>query len=205
LRERTRVRQGEDIMLRTDKLLPILALALGALACGCSKPTDGSAPASSGAAGATKPAALGGEMDVKLQYAGATSGKIGVAYAFVKPNGDDKNIEVYLFNDGSKAEPCKQLIGGDPKGFDKPLAEGTKALVWFQTTAGGEYKQGGEGSKGYLYVFYPEKEKSNRDYASGSLPLLKVKSLTADTLEGSIEDAKGDKLVKATFVAKVCP
>jgi hypothetical protein len=191
--------------MHVQKLFPLIVLASCALVCGCGKSTDGSAPASSGGAESAKPASLGGDMDVKLQYAGNTSGKIGVAYAFVKPNGDEKNIEVYLFNEGSKAEPCKQLINDDPKGFDKPLAEGTKALVWFQTTAGGEYKQGGEGTKGYLYVFYPEKDKSNRDYASGNLPTLKVKSLTGSTLEGSVEDAKGDKLVKASFVAKVCP
>jgi hypothetical protein len=188
-----------------ERLLPTLVLSSCALVCGCSKGTDGSAPASSGAAGSAKSASVGGDMDVKLQYAGNTSGKIGVAYAFVKPNGEDKNIEVYLFNQGSKAEPCKQLINGDPKGFDQPLAEGSKALVWFQTTAGGEYKQGGTETKGYLYVFYPEKGKSNRDYASGNLPALKVKTLTGTTLEGSVEDCKGDKLVKASFVAKVCP
>lgn len=195
--------------MRFERFIPTLTLTLCALACGCSKSNDGAAtassgaPASSGAAATAKP--VGGDMDVKLQYAGAISGKIGVAYAFVKPNGDAKNIEVYLFNDGSKAEPCKQLIDGDPKGFETPLAEGTKALVWFQTTSGGEYKQGGEGTKGYLYVFHPHKDKSSRDYASGKLPMLKVKSLTADTLEGSIEDSKGEKLVKASFVAKVCP
>jgi hypothetical protein len=191
--------------MRTESFWTTLVLIPCVLVCGCSKPSDGSAPGSSGAAQSGKAAAVGGDMDVKLQYAGNSSGKIGVAYAFVKPNGEDKSIEVYLFNEGSKAEPCKQLINGDPKGFEKPLAEGTKALVWFQTTAGGEYKQGGEGTKGYLYVFYPEKEKSNRDYASGNLPTLKVKSLTASTLQGSVEDSKGDKLVKASFVAKVCP
>src|SRR5262249_45122694 len=118
-----------------------------------------------------------------------------------------KSIELYLFDDRSKAKECERLVE-DPQAFNKPLPDGTTALVWHKTTSGGYYKPGGSGSPGHLFRFFPQgphPQKAHQSYHDGDLPEVKITSRTKDRLTGSVTDAKGDKSLRTQFVARVCP